>query len=321
MCLFARSFGPARTVRPEPRAEIVVSRAAGALVFGVIAALASGHEAAAAPACARYPIPWQPAAASRAAAQSELSSVSPGASMAWDANTGTLTSALPLALPLPGCTDGQDVGAQVFAALAAHPRLFQLDLSEWRTPEPYDCKYLGDNEILSIGRRQVAGRPVSGDVFGYSLKRVNGTVQLAGVNGTYVPVIDTAMGDAMAACNTLTAEAAQTTARSTPLQATVYSQCRRTGTMAYTPKANDRFELAPQEAWTWQEGTGETLFTGERTLRITVDPANYTPELTSSAARCPAADGDGSTIGFDVTFDVQTGAIINVKPGLDCVVC
>jgi hypothetical protein len=38
---------------------------------------------------------------------------------------------------------------------------------------------------------------------------------------------------------------------------------------------------------------------------------------------CPAPDGDGdqSVIGFDITFDVHTGAILNVKPGLDCVVC
>lgn len=318
MCLFARSSVPARTVRPATRAKLVLSCTAAALAFG---ALVNSHAAAAAPACAQYPIPWQPPAGSQAAARADLSSVSPAATMSWNANTGTLTSALALALPLAGCTDGQDVGAQVFAALAAHPALVQLDLSEWRTPAPYDCKYVGDNEILSIGRQRLAGHPVARDVFAYSLKRVDGAVQLTAVTGTYVPVVDAAIGDAMAACNTLTAEAAQATARTTPLQTTVYSQCKRTRTMTYTPKANDRFELAPQETWTWQEGTGQTLFTGERTLRITVDPANYTPDLTSSAARCPAPDGDEFTVGFDVAFDVQTGAIVSVKPGLDCVVC
>jgi len=326
MCSFARSSVPARTVRPATRAKLALSRTAGALAFGIIAVLADSHAAAAAPACAQYPIPWQPPAGSQAAARSELASVSPAASMAWNASTGTLSSALALALPLAGCTDGQDVGAQVFAALAAHPALFQLDLSEWRTPAPYDCKYVGDNEILSIGRQRLAGHPVSRDVFAYSLKRVDGAIQLTAVTGTYVPVIDAAIGDAMAACNTLTTDAAQATARSTPLQTTVYSQCKRTRTMTYTPQANDHFELAPQETWTWQEGTsqmGATLFTGERTLRITVDPANYTPDLMSSAARCPAPDGDDDefTIGFDVAFDVHTGAIVNVKPGLDCVVC
>lgn len=61
--------------------------------------------------------------------------------------------------------------------------------------------------------------------------------------------------------------------------------------------------------------------TGQRTLRVTVNPANYTSALMSSSARCPGPGGNGSTIGFDITFDVHTGAVISVKPGLDCVVC
>jgi hypothetical protein len=61
--------------------------------------------------------------------------------------------------------------------------------------------------------------------------------------------------------------------------------------------------------------------TGQRILRVTVDPANYTSQLTSSDARCPTADGNSFTVGFDITLDVHTGAIIYVKPGLDCVVC
>ena len=289
--------------------------------LALVAALAVGRDATAAPSCTQYPIAWQPASSSQATAQSELASIAPGAHMTWNANTGTLTGALPLALPLSGCTDGQDVSAQVFGALAAHPDLFQLDLTEWNTPEPYDCKYLGDDEIMNIGRRRLAGHPVAGDVFAYSLKRIDGTVHLTAVNGTYLPVIGAAVGDTMAACNSLTASAAQATARSTRLSVAVFSQCRRTGTTSYTPHANDSFRFAPDATWTWSEGDGQTLLTGERTLRITADPANYTPELMASAARCPTPDGDGFTVGFDVTFDVQTGAIINVKPGLDCVVC
>jgi hypothetical protein len=75
------------------------------------------------------------------------------------------------------------------------------------------------------------------------------------------------------------------------------------------------------EAWSWEEGAGQVLMTGQRTLRVTVDPANYTRELMSSDARCPVGDGNDFVIGFDVTFDVHTGAILGVKPGLDCVVC
>jgi hypothetical protein len=221
-----------------------------------------------------------------------------------------------------GCTDGQDVNAQVFGVFAAHPALFQLDLTEWRTPEPFDCKYLGDFETLNIGRQLLAGRPVAKDVFSYSLKRVDGVVQLAGVNGTYLPIVGTATGNTMTACNSLAESTAAATARSTVLHAGVYSQCQTTGTVAYTPKTNDAIQFSSEAVWTWED-TGQVVLTGQRTLRVIVAPANYTPELMSSDAHCPVPGGDGNqfTIGFDIVFDVHTGAIISVKPGIDCVVC
>jgi hypothetical protein len=297
-----------------------VTRARIASVL-TLASVAAYHTARADPAqCAQYPIPWHPAAGTQAAAKSDLAALSPGAAMTWDGNIGTLTSALPLGAPLAGCTDGQDVGQQVFDMLAAHPALFQLDLSEWRKPEPFDCKYLEDNTTLSMGRNSLAGRPVAEDVFAYTLKRIDGQVQLASVNGTYLPVIGATIGNAMTACSSLTEPAAQATAQAAPLRAIVYSQCRKTGKVDYTPRANDGFSLS-LEAWTWDESAGQALLSGQRTLRVIVDPANYTPELMSSAASCPSTDGEGTVIGFDVLFDVHTGEILNVKPGIDCVVC
>jgi hypothetical protein len=309
----------APTVRDAPRTVIL-----SMLTLALLASISADRDAlAGTPRCELYPIPWQPADGAQTAAQAELVSLSPGARMTWNGNTGTLMSVLQLATPLPGCTDGQDVGGQVFDVLAAHPVLFQLDLADWRTPEPFDCKYLGDDEILSMGRRHLAGRPVAEDVFTYALKRIGGVVHLTAVNGTYLPVGGATMGDTMLACNGLTEAAATATARTTQLKATVLSQCRRTGTVTYTPKPNDVFSLSSDEAWTWQEDSGRVFLTGQRILRVTVDPANYTPGLISSDARCPVPGGDGHKfdIGFDITFDVHTGAIISVKPGLDCIVC
>jgi hypothetical protein len=243
--------------------------------------------------------------------------------MTWNGDTGTLTAISRLAIRLPSCTDGEDVGTQVLGVITAHPQLFQLDPSEWRIPEYFDCKYLSDNTILNMGRQHLAGRAVAEDVFAYTLNRVDGVVQLSAVNGVYLPVLGTTTGDTMAACNTLTEAAATATARATPLRANVYSQCHRTGSVTYTPKPNDGFQLASSDVWTWQAASGQALLSGQRTLRVIVDPSNYTPQLMSSDARCPAPDGDGdqSVIGFDITFDVHTGEILNIKPGLDCVVC
>jgi hypothetical protein len=301
---------------------VILSRTIAILMLGLLASLYPGRDAAAAtPRCEPYPIPWRPPDGAQPAAQAALASLSPGASLSWNGTTGTLTSVFSLSVALPGCTDGQDVSTQVFDVLAAHPALFQLDLTEWRVPEFFDCKYLGGDATLNMSRSRIAGQPVVEDVFVYWLKRIGGVVHLTAVNGTYLPIIGAAMGDTMAACNTLTEADATTTARHTTLEASVFSQCRRTGTVSYTPRPGDVFRLSADQAWSWQADPGQVLLFGQQTLRVIVDPANYTPELMSSAARCPVPGGDGFTIGFDLVFDVHTGAIVSVKPGLDCIVC
>lgn len=305
------------------RRTVVASRTAILCMLSVAVALAACRDAEAATAsCAQYPIPWHPAAGSQAAAQSELSTMSPGATMTWNASEGTLTSVVQLAMPLTGCSDGQDVNAQVAGVLAAHSALFQLDVAEWQRPPFYDCK-LVDDATLNMPRRQLAGKPVAQDVFAYWLRRVNGVVQLAAVNGTYLPVIDAATGDTMTSCTTLTESAAVTRARSAQLTATVYSQCARTGSVSYTPRSNDTLGFLGAATWTWQPDGGGVLLSGQRTLRVIVNPANYNSALLSSDARCPTPDGNGNqfTVGFDLVFDVHTGAILSVKPGLDCTVC
>lgn len=242
--------------------------------------------------------------------------------MSWDGNTGTLTSVSQLSIPLDHCTAGQDANAEVAGVLAAHPALFQIDLGEWASLEPYDCRYV-DDATIGIPRQHLAGRPVARDLFTYWLRRVNGVVQLSAVNGVYLPVLDPAIGNSMAACNTLTQSAATTRARETQLSAGVYAQCDRTGTVTYTPRSNDTFAFVSEPTWTWQEGSGQIELAGQRTLRVIVNPANYNAALLSSDARCPTPNGDAGqyTVGFDIVFDIHTGAIVSVKPGLDCTVC
>lgn len=298
------------------RTLAVVSLAALAPLLGTL-------DAAAAPSCPQYPIPWQPAEGARTAAQADLTRLSPGASLTWNAATGTLASTTQLSVPLPACTDGQDAIAQVNNVLGAHPALFQLDLDEWRRPGPYDCKLVNDPVTFSIGRARLAGHPDLQDLIGFALQRIDGVVQLTGVYGTYLPVAGTSTSDAMAACSTLTIAAATTTARSTPLHAATFSQCRPTGALQYTLADNDSLRFADEDEWGWENDGGQVALTGQRTLQIVVNPANYTPELLSSNARCPVDGGAGDqfTIGFEITFDVHTGAVVNIKPGLGCFVC
>jgi hypothetical protein len=83
---------------------------------------------------------------------------------------------------------------------------------------------------------------------------------------------------------------------------------------------HDVFSFSSAE-WIWKEDTGQVILTGQRILRVTVDPANYTPGLISSDASCPVGNGNGIVIGFDIVFDIHTGAITGIRPGLGCITC
>lgn len=301
---------------------MIASRMACSIVLAAAVALTACRDArAAVVTCQEYPIPWRPADGALLAARSELAAMSPGAALSWNANTGTLTAVSPFAFPLDSCTDGQDANAEVAAMLAAHPALFQIDLAEWQTLPPFDCAFV-DDATLTIGRQRLSRWGVARDIFAYWLQRVNGVVQVSAVNGFYLPVVDGATGDRMSACNTLTESTATTRARSLQLTARVFSQCRRAGTVTYTPRSNDTIGFVSDPTWTWEEGNGQVQLNGERTLRVILNPANYSPELLNSAARCPVADDPSQfTVGFDIVFDVHTGAIVSVRPGIDCTVC
>jgi hypothetical protein len=274
------------------------------------------------PLCEQYPIPVQAAPGAQESVQAALTALAPTATMTWRDNTATFSSITGLDLPLPGCIAGEDVTTQVFAALAAHPAVFQMDLTEWPTQEFFNCQF-ADGAFVSIGRHRLAGHSFAFDIFAYGLASIDGVMTMTNVFGTYLPVAPAGISEAMDSCTQLTASAAETTARATALQAATFELCAPTGSISYTPRANDRFELLADESWAWEEGTGQVLLRGQRTLRVTLDPSNYTPELMSSSARCPVTDptSDAFTIGFDISFDLHTGEILIVKPGLDCIVC
>ncbi len=68
--------------------------------------------------------------------------------------------------------------------------------------------------------------------------------------------------------------------------------------------------LDPSDVWSWQGGTGVTLFSGEGILRIVVGPAHYTGDLLDSDARCPDLDTGDFTIHFALVFDVFSGDFV-----------
>jgi hypothetical protein len=275
--------------------------------------------------CPAYPLPWLISPqGTQAAAAADLASISPGATLTWNDPVDTLQSIAGMDAMLPGCADGEDVNAQVMAFLAAHPALFQIDVTEWGVPLPLDCSLITEDvQTFSMGRTRVASHPLNQDLFTYNLKRVGGVVEITGVYAIYLATPYAGVDDQMTACNTLTAEGAASTARSTPLPAVVLDQCVATGNLTYQIHDNDTLTFARAENWGWDASTGQVLLSATRTLRVTVNPLNYTADLLASTARCPVTDPDSEdfTVGFDITFDAFTGEILFILAGLDCVVC
>ena len=278
---------------------------------------------ASAPRCDSYPIVVTADPAAQAAAAADLATITQTAPLTWNDNTGTLSTIFQLDHSL-ACPDGTDANAQVIAFLTAHPALFQLDPSEWHIPEFFDCQFVpSDLQILNMGRTKLANHAIARDTLAYSFKRTGAEIVLTSVIGTYLPPAPTGLGDAMTACNDITAGAAETAIRATPLPARTFDQCAPTGDIAYSVHAGDTVELRPDDTWSWEEDTGSVRLTATRTVRVTIAPANYTPDLLASDARCPVTDprSEDFTVGFDITIDAHTGEILFIKPGLDCVVC
>jgi hypothetical protein len=280
--------------------------------------------------CATYPIPWDADPDADDAAAAELAGLSANATMEWNDNTGTFKTIFKLDQTL-ACPPGEDSGAKVLAVLAAHPKLFPLDLDEWLVPPPYNCEFVPKfGETLTMGRTKLANHTLGRDILAYTIKHVvdqndvpTEDIVLTSVIATFVPVGIPGLDQAMTQCSDVDEAAVIAAIRARTLTASTFDLCVPTGSVPYTPHENDRVAFLPGDTWTWGEGTGQVLLTGTRTVRVTLAPANYTPQLLLSDARCPVLDPDSEdfTVGFDITVDIHTGEILFVKPGLDCVVC
>src|SRR5262249_3482331 len=141
-------------------------------------------------------------------------------------------------------------------------------------------------------------------------------VKLIAVFGEYLPVGAASVDAALSACNLLTATSAEETVRMTSLSAFVFSpQGVAQGTLKYRAQPNDHFVLDASAFWRWEDpmSDGHEVFSGTRGLRLTIDPANYTPDLINSSARCPTVGSPSPSLAlqFYVIFDVRSGAIVS----------
>lgn len=269
------------------------------------------------PACEGYPVELT-FDDTRAAAQTELDTFAPDATLTWEPVRGTLSSVSGLGAPLD-CDDGGGlVWDAAWEVLEAHPDLFQLDRSEWREGAEAPCANIQDLTILNTGRAELAGLGVAKDNLAIVLNRIEGVLTLSAVNAYYLPVLEP--GD-LTACEPGSADDLEEVGRAAEFGYATFFQCAPTGSGTYEPQPNDVFTLG-DSTWTWEDGTGTVIAQQLRSATLVIDPSNVDPDIEASDANCPAGEsGNERVYGFSLLLDPITGEVVSVTPGIGCTVC
>lgn len=274
--------------------------------------------------CDPYPLEWAADPLAEAAAVAELAMVAPEAALSWDPERGTLSSLSDVNLPLAMCPDGVDAMSFAWDVVEAHPDIFDIDRTEWGPATSIPCNIIqGTDRTVTISRATLGGQPVLRDTFVFRLRRIDDVVTLRSVVGTYLPASTPELTELMGRCRDLDLESAEAELQSTALGYTRFFQCAPQGVGEYTPVASDTFDWDAEGFWGWEDAVGDdgVLLTKQWAGRVVVDEANYDDPLLMSDAVCPNEAGNDIVVGFRVTFDAVTNALLGSMPGIGCLVC
>jgi hypothetical protein len=282
-------------------------------------------------ACLPYPVEWLPAPGAQARAQQKLDELATQAgstpTLVWSQPRGTSTAIWGINYPLAGCPSATGAGSLIdprvedaaWALFESAPALFQLRRDEWQVLNSTRCSQITDQQTQTIAlqRRTLAEQPERQDIVLFIVLRIGGTVKLTSLMADYLPPASKPISATMHSCPELTPSTAEFIARDAEYSYSIFDSCFPAGSGVYAPKANDTFALDTKNQWKWDDApTGDrTLLRKYQTGILTVHPDNWTPELINSDAFC------GSSIGWVITFNAVTGEIVEIKPGIDCIVC
>jgi len=269
--------------------------------------------------CAPYPWTVNVGPSGQAAAQAELATLSPGATLQWSAVRNTPAGIFGARFELE-CPDGNDALEALFDFAGAHPALFRIDPAEWaRRPVP--CSAVSETRsTLNTSRLTYAGQPARADTFAWSWRREKERVIVETVGGSWIPPASYADRLALGRCPALDVEAAEKTVRNAKLGYTVFNWCAPQGSHTYAAQKPDLLETDPGAAFEWSEQGGSVVLRKVHRARFVLDPSSWTPPLISSDANCPLPGG-APYVGFEVDFDSVTGELLRQKPGIGCIVC
>lgn len=276
-----------------------------------------------------YPILWPAELDAEAMAEAALAALSPGATLDWHADRGTVKYIGALELVID-CEDETPLWDAVFAFLESQPALFQLHGDQWLKPVGTQCLHVDASPTTyNTSRAELGDWAVFRDVVNVRLYRNDDDqVVMQSMGGVYLPAMPEDIKAQIHAC--LDQGPAQET-----LEQAVRDEwfpyvsylganqiCQPAIMGSYHAAPDDAVELTAAAQVDWYEnGEAAVVVTVDQRAELIVAPANVTDELAASNAACPEEMGDGVVVGFFAYLDLITAAISSKGAGLGCVVC
>ncbi|MGV3619216.1 MAG: hypothetical protein ACO1OB_00285 [Archangium sp.] len=266
--------------------------------------------------CLPYPRTLSVGPNGQAAARAELDTFAPQATLDWSPVRNTPSMILGLQLELK-CPHGKDAEEVLFEFVSQHPTLFRIDPKEWsRNNVP--CEAVATTQHIGASSRvSFANQPVAADRFGWSWAGGNERITVYSFLGSWIPTATIGDEVALRSCPSFDAKSAEQKLPTIALPYSTFQWCSPTGNGEYFMQSGDTFTPDATEYLTWNESL---LLRKQLRVSLRVAPQNHTPELLSSDANCPD-ENHQPRVGFSLSYDAVTGELLDVKPGIECIVC
>ncbi len=274
-------------------------------------------------ACAAYPLTLVADLGAEARVRGAFEALSPGASVTFARDRGTISMASNLSISLGICPRGRSVEDRVRALVGASPEAFRIDPKEWVATFAPTCDQVSDSgTLVTWTRTALAGASVKKDAFAYSVRMKGSMLVMTFASGTYLPPASDALRADLARCAPFDVAAAEASLRRSTLPFQTFQYCIPTGDDEYTPEARDAVAFG-DDFWEWDEPLGtagdRVVLRRTRAATLEVAEANWTKPLLASNANC--AWGGVNHVGFTLRLDSVASSLTESAPGVGCVVC
>ena len=196
-----------------------------------------------------------------------------------------------------------------------------MTAGEWTAQNDMQCQDVSTTswQTIFLKRISLAGENEFQDAFYFTILRTGSNVMIRSVAADYVPVAPTVIDQNMAACGNLTQNTAETTVFGGSYLYNIFDSCHYVRQDHYEPILGvaDTVTIVGSPYWEWADGTTSVSLRKKQRVNLELNPLNVTQDLIDSDAYC----GPTVPVGWELVLDAVTGALLQSKAGIGCIVC